>query len=125
RITARNKEIHRWLPGHKCAARSGSSCGKTGGWIQNEICVVRLAVVARNGSARRQIRILACRYGLQLVQIILSCQMCALAADVRESRHDVWRQLMFHAEVPLLHIRPLHLARNGSGAEWARGSLGA
>src|ERR1700730_15613640 len=44
--------------------------------------------------------------------------MCPLAADIRDARHDMLRQLVLHAEVPLLDIGPACFCRGHVEAQW-------
>src|SRR5215472_2088034 len=48
--------------------------------------------------------------------------MCTLAPNVRKSSDDVARQFVLDVKMPLLHIRPYHLVRNGYEAKWERRS---
>ena len=60
-----------------------------------------------------KIRIFRCRRRVQLVQVTLTPQMGSFAADIGNRGHDMGWQFMLHIQVPLLHVGPHHLVRNG------------
>src|SRR5580692_1038311 len=48
--------------------------------------------------------------------------MCALTAHIGNRQDEVGRQLFLNVQIPLLHVRPLNLIRNGNdlvqGKDW-------
>src|SRR5262249_14123283 len=57
--------------------------------------------------------------GRQLVQVKLTRQVGALASHVSHGEKNVLWELVLDAEIPLLHVRPLHMVWNGDGAKGA------
>src|SRR5438270_8552817 len=53
-----------------------------------------------------QVRVLAQRRGIQLVNIALAAEMRSLAADIGGCQDNVTRQFVLDVQVPLLHVRP-------------------
>src|SRR5438105_15436549 len=60
-----------------------------------------------------EIRILAGRDGVQLIQIVATSEVCPLTPNIRDDCHEVLRELVLYIQVKLLDVRPNLFLRNG------------
>src|ERR1019366_4395692 len=60
------------------------------------------------------------RYRLKLIRLESHCEVCALAADERQTQQCIAGELPFRACAPLLNVRPSRLGRDGCHVERKR-----